>query len=254
MPESPGYRQVSGVVAGPPFCGVPWLRRQLERHPQLRVPGDASGFWAHVYGESPDFNASFWPEAFQDLRPGICVECDEDVASIPSYKIGALAGYNPAIRVVIIARDPVARSWDALRNFHASHASLLGLGDGLGWVDEALASPDEFRDHGLHLMRDADYAAMLTRWAHHLPADQIVLGFYDELVELPELAVEEILARGLHVSPNLDIDKDGLGVEVDSDLPPEPPPAIAERLRAMHRRQVEAFSSLIGRPITELWS
>lgn len=247
-------RPVSALVIGPPNAGVDWVRRHLARHPHLSVPGTPSGFWSHLYGVDPLVRPAHWSRAFIGLEGKARGECDESLAALPHRKVGALAAANPRIRVAFIARDPASRSWDALRAFHARHGGELNLGGGLGWIDEALARPDDFRGRPLDLMRDGDYAGTLRRWASYLNADQLGLYRYDDLVAVPGLFLGEVLAKTFRVDPGLVDEDDGPAPGfVESTLPETPPPAIRARLEAMHRRQVREVEELLGVDLSSHW-
>lgn len=247
-------RPVLAAVIGPPHAGIPWLRRHLRRHPMLAVPPDASGFWTHCYGVDPAARPGHWSQAFFGLHGRIRAECDDGLAALPGWKVGALAAANPKIRVAFVLRDPAARSWDALRAFHARFDDELRLGGGLAWVEEALRSPDVFRGKDLGLMRDGDYAATLRRWGSHLEDDQIHLFRYDDLVDLPAEFLGVVLGEAFRVGPG-GVSPDGGPPPgfVDSPLPERPPPSIAEALSAMHRRQVRDLERMLDRELSSHW-
>lgn len=236
-------RPVLAAVMGPPHAGLPWLRRHLARHPLLAVPAEASGFWTCAY---PTARPDHWGQAFAGLRGRIRVDVDEGLATLPHWKSGALAAAHPKIRLLYVLRNPVARSWDALRAFHARHGDELRLGDGLGWIGEVLRTPDEFRGHDLGLLRDADYAGSIRRWSYALTVDRINPFFFEDLAEDPANALRVVFSQFLGVGPmSVLADAGPPPGHLDCGLPPEPPPAIAERLAGLHRRQVRDLESLL---------
>lgn len=249
-------RPVSAAVIGPTRAGLPWLRRHLARHPTLAVPPEPSGFWSHVYGVDPAARPGHWAREFAGLRGRLRVAVDEGLAALPAWALGAMAAAHPGLRVLYVMRDPAARSWDALRAFHARHGDDLGLGDGLGWVDEALRTPDEFRGRDLGLLRDADYAGHVRRWAYGLPADRIFPCFFEDIAAAPAAALWATFSEFLKVGPGgVEVDGGPPPGHLESPLPAEAPPAVAERLASLHRRQVRELAAIFGDrvQITERW-
>lgn len=244
--------RVHAVITGPPCCGVPWIRRYLAKHPMLAVPDPSSGFWDRTYGAHEGCRPEHWGQAFFGLGGRRNVECCESIASLPSSRIGVIAAHNPGIRFGVVVRDPVARSWDSLREFHARFGEELGLGSGLGWVDDVV---HRRVPQGPDLLAEGDYVGLLRRLEHHVSDKRIYVFHYDELELMPAETLDWLATIVGHTgSMGWDTDLESTPGEVDSELPSEPPPRVKELLVDLHRRQVEEAESEFGAEFMGHWT
>lgn len=191
MPEP----RVRFVVGGVQKAGTSALARYLAAHPRLRLP---SGKEAHVF-DAPEFDDGWTQERIDGLYAGHFAETDAGAMhgdATPFYLVhprvvARIARYNPAMRWIVLLRDPVER---ALSQFHMERQRgkerwplwpalllerwrLRGHGD-----DFSRASP--LRRHGYRLR--GDYARQLDVLHAHFPREQVLLLSNRELRDDPD--------------------------------------------------------------------
>jgi hypothetical protein len=98
---------------------------------------------------------------------------------------------NPALKIIVMVRDPVERVWS-----HAKKDLARNRGRKLQDVsDEELRA--FFRDP--YQIRCARYAENIERWARYFPEKQIYVGRFDDVAARPEAFLVDVL-RFLGVS------------------------------------------------------
>jgi hypothetical protein len=119
----------------------------------------------------------------------VCGEVSPEYCMLPREAIRHIVAQRPAIRVILVVRDPVER---AVSNM--TMAFRLGYGP-----DPAIAVPDA--DLGVFTTR-SNYPAMIARWRSLLPAGSLHILAYDDLRDSPGQFLREV-CRILGVLPDL---------------------------------------------------
>jgi hypothetical protein len=217
------------VIGGVQKGGTTALAHYLAQHPRIRLPDRKE---AHVF-DAPDFDDT-WSPADVDARYASHFDDAADGAAAggerlhgdatPIYilhrrLVGRIARYNPAMRWIVLLRDPVERAisqyhmerdrglerWPMLAAFALERFRLAGHLD-----DFSDGSP--LRTHS-YLLR-GDYARQLDVLHAHFPAQQVLLLRSDLLRADPLVA----LARTY----------DFLGIEAPAE-PPDVAPVFEGR-------------------------
>jgi len=244
------WRPPDLVVIGVQRAGTTWLHARLGTDPRIwmtpvkelhyldarHVPGHAA--WAGAYrargvaaarAAGPDpgtaaaldaiaaepADAAWYGRIFACAPPGrLTGESTPAYALLPPAGIAELRGLAPAVRAVLVLRDPVDRAWSQMR-----HARLHGL-HGAG--DASALPPD--------LQARSDYAGTLARWRAGLGADRVHVVTVDRLLTDPARALDGIAAfLGLGAFTG---DRGPAGPVVNGAPGPPCPPALLAQLRA----------------------
>ena len=108
---------------------------------------------------------------------------------VPEEMIVAIMDYFPALKIIFIARDPVERAWSALS---------MGVRNG-GLSPFDFRNPDVVIRHLFHpdILCRSFPSLTVARWRRHVPAEQMRIYFYDDLMtDSARLRAEIILFLG----------------------------------------------------------
>jgi hypothetical protein len=171
--------RIDFVCIGAQKCATTWLHDVLATHPDVAMP--------HEVKEVDFFSAKFdrgyqWYE--RHFAPDTAARLRGEVS--PSYLCSTDAparvkAYNPAMKIVLIARDPIAR---AISNH--KHEVRIGhlVGDDLSF-ETGLANNPMYVEQGL-------YATHLGRWLEFFPGNQVLVLKFETLKTEPSSALAEV--------------------------------------------------------------
>ena len=241
------------LIGGVQKAGTSALARYLGAHSQLRLPADKE---AHVF-DAPDFDDAWTPAHIDTLYAGHFGTVDAGTLqgdATPFYLVhprvvARIARYNPAMRWLILLRDPAER---ALSHFHMERQRgkerwpfwpalllerwrLRGHGE-----DFSRASP--LRRHGYRLR--GDYARQLDALYAHFPRQQVLLLSNRALRDDPTGTLHQACAfLGVDPLPG-DLQPETV---LAGDYTPPPPDGLRMRLlRWLMRRELRDMRERYG--------
>jgi hypothetical protein len=253
MATSPPEPRIAFMVGGAQKAGTSALAQYLRACPGLRLPVDKE---AHVF-DAPDFDDAWstddidvrlarqFPDAPEDARWG---------DATPFYLfhprcVARIARYNPAMRWIVLLRDPVERA----RSHH--HMERQRGHETLPLWLAALLEPWRLRGHADDLARGSplrrysyrargDYARQLDVLYAHVPRGQVLLLRSERLRNEPAACVSEACAF-LGVAPPPP--GTGYAPVFVGDYPTASPAAFESRfLRWLMRRELRAMRERHG--------
>ena len=126
----------------------------------------------HFFGRYDDrwYFSLFEPGAGRvkgEITPSYSILNDDDVKAIHD----AL----PRLKIIFIMRNPIDRAWSHVR-FDWTTGRFSGIDD-MEAVKAFIESPNQ------HLR--GDYLRTLDIWKEHFPAEQLFIGFYDDIIGNP---------------------------------------------------------------------
>jgi hypothetical protein len=199
-----GTPRISFMIGGAQKCGTTALAEYLRAHPRVRLP---LGKEAHVF-DAPDYDDAALPEAIDARFAAHFAEPWQDslvygdatpISLFLETAIQRAARYNPALRWIILLRDPAARAISQHAMEHARGTESLPLlrallaerrrlrrarGD-LGWNSS-------LRNHSYRAR--GEYAAQLQRLLHHFPREQVLLLRSVDLAQDAAATLREVYA------------------------------------------------------------
>jgi hypothetical protein len=191
----PGTGRVSFIVAGAQKSGTTALEQYLSEHPEICVPRGRKEL--HFFDRDRNFvaqpvdydryHANFAPQAGHRLLG----EATPDYLYWPAAP-ERMAAYNPALKLIVVLRDPIARAFSQW-----NMARQIGR-EPLRFFDAVKAEPERARVMTLdRAMRFAyvdrgRYPRQLARLWDHFPKEQTIVFKTEELLHAPEAVLARI--------------------------------------------------------------
>ncbi|HEX5756904.1 MAG TPA: sulfotransferase [Arenimonas sp.] len=194
--------RINFLIGGVQKAGTTALARYLERHPDIALPAAKE---AHVF-DAPDYDECWSPEqvdacfagAFVDDKAARCVGDATPITLFHRRFVERVLRYNPAMRWVVLLRDPVQR---AISHYHMQRARGA---EPLPLLAALLAEPWRLRRHREDFSRESPlrhqsymsrgrYGAQLDALYAHFPREQVMLLRSDELASDPSTSVARVL-------------------------------------------------------------
>jgi hypothetical protein len=175
--------RVSFVIAGTQRGGTTTLATYLRQHPQIALPSnkeahffDNEKLWGAGPADPAAYHASFPPGAPDRLLG--------DATPIYMYWQPALPrmrDYNPAMKLVIILRNPIDRAYSHWNHERQAKRELLSFRDAIAAEPERsrAAAPMQLRNQSY--VQRGMYAQQLARIDQFFPAEQILVFRMEEL-------------------------------------------------------------------------
>lgn len=176
-------------------AGTSWLRKQLERHPEVWTasPKELHFFDRH-FTDSPAAYAAHFGKAPAAAR---CGEITPAYAILPDATIATVRHWMPKAKLLFMLRDPVARAWSHARKdfpqFRDKPAEEAS-------ADELIAFAEQPQ-----VAARGDYLTCLRHWLQHFPREQLWCGFLEHAATDPAALLGGLFTF-LDVDPHLGID------------------------------------------------
>jgi hypothetical protein len=126
-----------------------------------------------------------WYESlFADAKGRMAGEITPAYSCLHSRAIASIHSLLPGAKLILLLRDPIDRAW--------SHAKMdLGFN---AFGSQDFDTQAEFKSHfdGDASRQRGDYVGMIQRWTEYYPANQLFVGFYDEIQEVPGQLLQRI--------------------------------------------------------------
>ena len=237
---------VSFIIAGVQKGGTTALFDYLRDYPDIALPGFKE---LHFFDDDrrdwcrPDY--ADYHARFADPAGRPCGEATPIYAYWPN-SLERIAAYNPAMKLILVLRDPVQRAWSHWRMEYARGIETHPF----AWCIR----------QGRQRLFDAD------PWGHHREFSYVERGFYGEQIErlyalVPRVHVLVLTSDRLRAAPGETLGQVrtflGLGpaatpaarevhVGREMDYPSELTPADIDHLRAVYAADAERLAGLTG--------
>lgn len=221
---------------GAPQCATTWLHANLDHHPEVYFPGgkELNYFDRHFW-----LPLSWYRKAFRPGRSRVKGEVTAGYCALPRHAIEVMGQILPDVKLLLILRDPVERSWSAARRVLSwTHGpELRGVGK------KRLLRFFDRRDVRVR----SRYGAMLSRWRAVYPTDQILILWYDQVAAQPRKLLRRTFEH-LGVDPHVDLSTYPVARRINRN----PRHAIPDAVRSELRRRYRADLRLLRRHL-ETW-
>lgn len=232
------------LIIGPQRTGTTWIHENLRDHPDILWPREKEIFYfsrlkspehpkfvtADLAWYLAQFRDPMWMRAVKTVlsfrasgslyRPRIRGEATASYAAMDRDVIEEIVVLNPAIRAVMMIRNPIDRAWS-----HAKKDLVRNRGRRFEDVSER-EFEEFFRDP--YQLRCAQYGRNYENWSACLAAGSLFVGKFDDVSTRPVELLAEI-CRFLGVRQ----ERRYLGRAVDRPVNPTAAEPIPERYRTM---------------------
>jgi hypothetical protein len=173
------------LCIGAQKSGTTWLHKNLEAHPAFFVPPHVKEvhYFDFFYQRSlAEYAAVF--AAGRDL-----VKCDvtPNYGRLHPRRIRLVRSVMPDVRLVLILRNPVERAWSqAVMDLATRSGRTVGQVPEAEWLAH-------FRSPAVQ--RNGRYGEILDRWLAAFPAEQLLVEFYEDVIEEPRALLGRVFAH-----------------------------------------------------------
>ncbi|HEY4114613.1 MAG TPA: sulfotransferase [Rhizomicrobium sp.] len=166
----------------------------------------------------------------------VCGEITPEYALLPPAGIEHIVRLRPDVKIIFIIRDPIDRGWSDLRMMQRRTNS---------------SGAHELHQIGSRqFLQRADFMATIERFRQFIPAENMLILFFDDVVERPAKLVLDV-CNFLAVDPARAKFK-GLDKPVHEGQPGELPRELYDEMRARLRPAYERLLTL-NSPIVKQW-
>ncbi|MCA9048288.1 MAG: sulfotransferase [Planctomycetaceae bacterium] len=197
------------LCIGAPKAGTTWLFDNLCPHPDIWVPPSksikyfdgtarsvrrkrllprrgqvlsptwrtASLCWNAKYYLSPILNLRWYGSVFEPADGQIAGEIAPSYCGMSPEQIRHVREVIPDAKIILFLRNPIDRQWS-----HAVHSLVRVAG-----LEPSTISDRQFLDHIQrgNQMKCSDCPQILANWESVFPAEQMFIGFFEEIAEAP---------------------------------------------------------------------
>lgn len=250
------------LVIGPQRTGTTWLHAHLRHHPEIMLSEPKEIFFfsrlkmsGHPKFESNDlewylrfFREPLWRRAWRTAearwrfgeayRPRVKGEATASYAALDPDVIDEIVSLNPAIKAILMVRDPVDRAWS-----HAKKDLARNRGRKLEEVSDQEVM-QFFKDD--YQLRCAQYAANFENWKTRLAPGHLYVGRFDDITSRPRTLLLEVMSfLGVESSQRFLGDDVAAAVNPTSgDRIPAKYRAVLEELLGAERDKLQAVAAL----------
>jgi len=221
------------LCIGAQKAGTTWLADALRAHPEVFVPEDKE---LHYFDRHLNAPLGEYLARLDRAETSIVGEVTPAYALLPSRRVRLVHRLNPALRIVMILRNPAERAWSQTRMevLVRSGRSIDEVG-----VDELIghlaSRPNTAR---------SGYAATIARWRRIFGESSLLVCSYADLVDRPGDLIRRVLRhigadpdRGSAPTP---------GDVVHQGLAASPPPEVVEFLRDRYQGAADVLEHRFG--------
>lgn len=233
----------------PDFLGIgaqksatTWLDAVLRLHPGLGLPARRKE--VHYFDSGHWKGPNWYRWHFRGLGDRVRGEITPAYSILPPARIREAHALNPALKIVLLLRDPVDRAWSmATMDLFRDHPGALSDAD----VERAAAH--------IRTAKSVDrsrYTRILDNWTSVFGAGNVFVGYYEEVAERPA----ELLAR---LFAFLGVDDAGFDWQAPlltrrvHSFHREIPERIRRELQATYEGEIVALHERLGNQYTARW-
>ena len=173
------------------LLGKTEIHRTARKHLRHKVfevlrTGRTEGLaWATRYCLAPR-NDTWYESLFPRIEGKVTGEVCPGYARVDAAAVGEIRRRMPDTKIIYLLRDPIDRAWSST----VMHFRKPKFGGIHGIDDERIRAHLSSRK----MLAHSDYVNNLDAWRQHYPAEQLFVGYFDELSADPGKFLQKILA------------------------------------------------------------
>jgi hypothetical protein len=233
------------IIIGAPKCGTSWLQHALGQHPGiLMVPDEIEYFSMHLNYPVEWYLNHFARAARQTKSPSratqVFGEKSARYCAIDPERIALVHRLLPDAKLILMARDPIARHWSQAKRFFSKKRFNKREGGVFGVPRE------ELFDFFERMRPLGEFSTMIANWTEVYAKERLLIVSQEKALERPRAAYEAVLT---HIGASLDYDLAAIS-RLQTETNPGPklkmPDDIAAYLEDMFAGERERLHALLG--------
>ena len=145
----------------------------------LLKPKNTLWMTKYLFYERSDQN---YKKLFNPENGQVSGEITPAYSRLPIKDVERIANLLPDCKIIYLLRNPVDRIWSAINMFKRRHDKK-----------QTFSFEEIVELKGNQLLLNSHYLQNLANWEHFFPADQIFIGFFDELQTEPTKFLNKII-------------------------------------------------------------
>jgi hypothetical protein len=236
------------LVIGSPQSGTTWLHRNLNCHPGLFLPAKKE---IHYFDRHFDMRLKNYAVFFESGKDRVKGEITPDYGILIQDRIRFIHSIMPDVRLILMVRNPIDRAWSAARRVFSKRYEKF-------WeeIDEDEIY-DFFKNQTANYDGDyepslnyGEYSKIINKWLSEFPAEQLFVGFFDDISRRPKALMEEIL-EFLDVHVDIDWDDFPLYSVFNKNPNVELPSKFKEYLEQLFSDDIESLADQYGEKVAD---
>jgi hypothetical protein len=223
---------------GAPRAGTTWLDRNLRAHPDLCLPDRKE---LHYFDRYYDTALYVYTRRFRSGRGRIKGEITPAYSILPVERIRFIRTLMPDVRLFLILRNPIERSWSETVYNLRRHMDVEHLTDVSNDTVLLLINSQATTSR-------SDYLHNLDNWLSVFHPEQLLIGFYESIDREPQPLLTAIFD---HIGVRTDIDWETMPYHEKFNVNPpiDIPPDIRAMLEERYCPEIEALYARFGAPV-----
>ncbi len=219
-------------------AGTTWLHANLSCHPDLflATQKELHYFDWHLHTRLRDY-----ARHFADAGDRVAGEITPAYQLLPVSRIRMIKALCPALRLILILRNPIERAWSQAK---------MGLAANKGrQIDDI--SDDEFVTffRSRPSFGRGQYTEAIDRWRSIFGDDRLLVLFHDEIRSNPEALLTRAFVH-LGVTPDIDWTRFQTRDVVFQGIETPLPDRFRSALRELYAAEIDALARRYGEPAT----
>jgi len=234
----------AALLLAPVRAARHWTKARLVRDWAKVKAGEQSRSWYVRYYFLPRTNC--WYRSLFKPGPGqLCGEATPRYATLPENEIKRIHRLMPHLKIIYLLRDPIDRMWSDLAMFQRPRFG----GRGLRRADEKTLR--SFLSDPANLAH-SQYAANLDRWRKFYPAQNLFIGYQEEIQNCPEDLLKRLYSF-LGTDPNAPSSCARANEIINSKKYPPIRARLARQLAGRLADDTKSLDALLGTTHTARW-
>jgi hypothetical protein len=186
--------KVNFLIAGAQKCGTTALNRYLRMHPELGMPRQKE---LHFFDNETLFSGT--PVDYSDYHAAFSACGSQHMygEATPDYMYwtstpGRLREYNPAMKIIIILRNPVDRAFSGWHMEHQRNREFLSFGEAIKNERERIREVLPFQHRVYSYVDRGYYTEQIRRIWSYFPEEQTLFLRMEDLRTTPQTVLDRI--------------------------------------------------------------
>jgi len=222
------------LCIGAQKSGTTWLQECLKQHPQIFLPEEKE---VHFFDWKYFRSFKWYKRKFKNAQRRLIGEITPGYSTISKRRINHIARINPDMKIILLLRNPIDRSW--------SHSKMVLCKNAGKSVDSI--SEKEWKTHfrSVKSRKRSAYSTIYQDWSSVFGTDRVFVGFYEEIGEDPKSLLQNVL-NFLEVDSALNYDSYPLKTKANKGISKSIPEHLRADLGAIYADEIATCCRLFG--------